>query len=153
MGDPQVVVSKAGVTFSQMITEISISRDVAAFLIKNVLPLLLLALVTYIAVWTPTGDLASRVSFGVTGILTGAVLLQEVTSSLSNVDYNVAIQWAYYAFILISTGVVLESLLGHRLVEAGKLTEAHRLDVAVRVLYPLTVVGIGFFYWYTFMRS
>jgi hypothetical protein len=32
--------------------------------------------------------------------------------------------------------VVLESLLGHRLVEAGKLTEAHRLDVAVRVLYP-----------------
>jgi len=153
MGDPQVAVSQAGLTFSQMITEIAISRDVGAFLIKNVLPLLLLALVTYIAVWTPTGDLASRISFGVTGILTGAVLLQEVTNSLSNVDYNVAIQWAYYAFILLSAGVVLESMLGHRLVEAGKLTEAHRLDVAVRVMYPLIVVGIGAYYWYAFMRT
>jgi hypothetical protein len=31
----------------------------------------------------------------VTGVLTGAVMLNSVTNSLPSVDYTVAIEWAY----------------------------------------------------------
>ncbi len=151
LGDPTVVdAATTTTTYSQFVTETTISRDVASFLVKNVLPLILLVLVTYIALWTPGSDLATRVSFGVTGILTGAVMLNDVTASLPNVDYSVAIQWAYYAFIALSALVVLEGIFSHKLNEDGSLNAARRLDVIARVIYPLGVLAIIFTYWAKF---
>lgn len=151
LGDPTVVdTATTTTTYSQFVTETMISRDVNSFLVKNVLPLLLLVLVTYIALWTPGSDLATRVSFGVTGILTGAVMLNDVTASLPNVDYSVAIQWAYYAFIALSALVVLEGIFSHKLNEDGSLNAARRLDVIARVIYPLGVLAIAFSYWAKF---
>ena len=151
LGDPTVVdAATTTTTYSQFVTETTISRDVASFLVKNVLPLILLVLVTYIALWTPGSDLATRVSFGVTGILTGAVMLNDVTASLPNVDYSVAIQWAYYAFIALSALVVLEGIFSHKLNEDGSLNAARRLDIIARVIYPLGVLAIIFTYWAKF---
>ena len=151
LGDPTVVdAATTTTTFSQFVTETTISRDVNSFLVKNVLPLLLLVLVTYIALWTPGDDLATRVSFGVTGILTGAVMLNDVTASLPNVDYAVAIQWAYYAFIALSALVVLEGIFSHRLNEEGSLNAARHLDLIARIVYPLGVLAIVFAYWARF---
>lgn len=151
LGDPTVVdAATTTTTYSQYVTQTTISRDVNSFLIKNVLPLLLLVMVTYIALWTPGSDLATRVSFGVTGILTGAVMLNEVTASLPNVDYSVAIQWAYYAFIALSALVVLEGIFSHKLNEDGSLNAARRLDITARILYPLGVLAIAFSYWAKF---
>ena len=75
LGDPYFVAGATGITYSQMVTATDISRDVTSFLIKNLLPLILLTSVTYIALWLPYKDATSRISFGVTGILTGAVML------------------------------------------------------------------------------
>ena len=151
LGDPTVVdAATTTTTYSQFVTETTISRDVNSFLVKNVLPLLLLVLVTYIALWTPGSDLATRVSFGVTGILTGAVMLNDVTASLPNVDYSVAIQWAYYAFIALSALVVLEGIFSHKFNEDGALNAARRLDVTARILYPLGVLAIALSYWAKF---
>jgi hypothetical protein len=74
---------------------IDITRDVSAFLVKNLLPLILLAIVVYISLWLPFKDHTARVSMAVTGVLTGAVMLNSVTNSLPSVDYTVAIEWAY----------------------------------------------------------
>jgi ABC-type branched-subunit amino acid transport system substrate-binding protein len=151
LGDPTVMdTATTTTTYSQFVTETTISRDVGSFLVKNVLPLLLLVLVTYIALWTPGDDLATRVSFGVTGILTGAVMLSEVTASLPNVDYSVAIQWAYYAFIALSALVVLEGIFAHKLNQDGSLNAARQLDIIARVIYPLGVALIVFTYWAKF---
>ena len=151
LGDPTVVdTATTTTTYSQFVTETTISRDVNSFLVKNVLPLILLVLVTYIALWTPGSDLATRVSFGVTGILTGAVMLNDVTASLPNVDYSVAIQWAYYAFIALSALVVLEGIFSHKLNEDGSLNAGRRLDAIARVLYPLGVLAIILTYWAKF---
>ena len=96
LGDPSIEAGLGGVTYSQAATQLQISRDVRSFLVKNVLPLALLGIVLYITLWMPYSDATSRISFGVTGILTGAVMLNSVTSSLPTVSYAVAIEWAYY---------------------------------------------------------
>jgi hypothetical protein len=70
--------------------------------VKYLLPLVLLTIVTYVSLWYPYKDATARISFGVTGILTGAVMLNSVTSSLPSVDDTVAIEWAYYAFITLA---------------------------------------------------
>ena len=109
-------------------------------------PLALLAMVTYVALWYPYKDATARISFGVTGILTGAVMLNSVTSSLPAVDYTVAIQWAYYAFILLSGLCILGALIGRQLTEKRQLSRVRTLDRVMRIGYPafIGVVVLGY---------
>lgn len=143
LGDPGAAVASGGLTYSQMVADTTVSRDVTSFLIKNLLPLILLALVTYVALRYPFEDAGTRVSFGITGILTGAVLLSGVTASLPSVDYTVAIEWAFYAFIVLSGLLVLGSLAGQRLVNRRQLSRARGLDRAMRIGYPLFIVAVA----------
>jgi len=150
LGDPSVVAGSQGITYSQMTTTTAVSRDVLSFLIKNLLPLVLLVIVTYVALWYPFEDANTRISFGVTGILTGAVLLQGVTASLPSVDYTVAIEWAFYAFIVLSGFLVLGSLFGQKLIERRQLSRARSLDRFLRIGYPVFVLGIAAGYFFLF---
>ncbi|MDI1290043.1 MAG: hypothetical protein PSX37_08880, partial [bacterium] len=99
-----------------------------------------------VSLWYPFKDAGSRISFGVTGILTGAVMLNSVTSSLPDVDYTVAIEWAYYAFILLSGLCIFGALLGRRYTEDRQLAKARNLDRVLRIGYPTFVLGIAIAY-------
>lgn len=150
MGDPTALVGDSGVTYSEFFSDVDISRDIPSFLIKNLLPLMLLVAVSYLALWLPFKELSSRISFGVTGILTGAVMLGSVTSSLPQVDYTVAIEWAFYVFIGLSVCSVLVTLLGRRLIEERRLAGARHLEIASRIVYPLVILCTVLVYWMKF---
>ena len=143
LGDPSIASDGRGITFSQMVTTNTISRDVFSFLIKNLLPLFLLTIVVYVSLWYPYKDATARISFGVTGILTGAVMLNSVTSSLPSVDYTVAIEWAYYAFIALSGLCIIGTLVGRRLTEQRQLSRVRILDRVLRIGYPLIVAAVA----------
>lgn len=149
LGD-RAVAASGGVTFSQMSSNVTISRDVLSFLAKNLLPLLLLTIVVYFSLWYPYKDAPARVTFGVTGILTGAVMLNSVTGSLPQVDYNVAIEWAYYAFILLAGICIVATLIGRHLTDTRQLARVRTLDRVMRIGYPLYVVGVFLAYWVAF---
>jgi ABC-type branched-subunit amino acid transport system substrate-binding protein len=142
LGDPTLEATSQGVTFSQLVTTTEISRDVPSFLAKNLLPIFLLTLVTYVSLWYPYKDATARISFGVTGILTGAVMLNSVTSSLPSVDYTVAIEWAYYAFLLLAGLCILSTLVGRQLTEDRQLAKVRTLDRVMRIGYPLYVGAV-----------
>ncbi|MFN8125460.1 MAG: ABC transporter substrate-binding protein [Candidatus Nanopelagicales bacterium] len=150
LGDPTLTKTEQGVTYSQLSASTAISRDVTSFLIKNLLPLILLTIVTYVSLWYPYKDATSRISFGVTGILTGAVMLNSVTNSLPSVDYTVAIEWAYYAFICLSGVCILSTLIGRHLTETRQLSRVRTLDRVMRVGYPVAVIAVAMTYWVTF---
>jgi hypothetical protein len=73
-------------------------------------------------------------------------LLNQVTSSLPSVGYTVAIEWAYYAFILMSVVCVLVALVGGRLHDRRKLTALATMDTTARIAYPLTALTIASIY-------
>ena len=146
LGDPSIATGAKGITYSQMVGDIAVSRDVRSFLIKNLLPLILLTLVVYVSLWYPYKDATARISFGVTGILTGAVMLNSVTSSLPSVDYTVAIEWAYYAFILLSGLCILGTLIGRQFTEERKLANARVLDRVMRIGYPVYIAAVAGLY-------
>ncbi len=150
LGDPTLTPTEQGVTFSQLSASTEITRDVGSFLVKNLLPLILLTIVTYVSLWYPYKDATSRISFGVTGILTGAVMLNSVTNSLPSVDYTVAIEWAYYAFIFLSGLCILSTLIGRHLTETRQLARVRNLDRVMRIGYPLAVLGVAITYWVMF---
>lgn len=142
LGDPSVAAGLGGVTYSQAVTQLEMSRDVRSFLIKNVLPLALLCIVLYITLWMPYKDATSRISFGVTGILTGAVMLNGVTSSLPTVSYTVAIEWAYYFFIALAAMTIIVTLVGRQWEESRRLADVRVLSVTARAVYPALVAAV-----------
>jgi hypothetical protein len=62
------------------------------------------------------------------------------------VDYTVAIQWAYYGFILLSGLCILGALIGRQLTESRELAKVRVLDRIMRIGYPAFIgaVVIGY---------
>lgn len=147
LGDPGVQEASQGIEFSQVGVDIAISRNVGQFLLKNLLPLALLLAITYISLFFSHEQTTERVSFGITGVLTGAVLLSTVVSVLPDVGYTVAIEWAFYAFILLSALCILVALIGGRFNEAKQISEMRTLDMVARVGYPILVGLVIVAYW------
>jgi ABC-type branched-subunit amino acid transport system substrate-binding protein len=147
LGDPEVKQASQGIEFSQVGVTIDISRNVAQFLLKNLLPLILLLAITYISLFFSHDQTTERVSFGITGVLTGAVLLSTVVSVLPDVGYTVAIEWAFYGFILLSAFCILVALIGGKLNEAKQISEMRALDLAARIGYPILVGAAVLGYW------
>lgn len=145
MGDPTAN-SARGVHFSLMASDITIERDIKPFLIKNLLPLALLVLVTYVSLYFPHSRTGARVSFGITGILTGAVMLNNVTNSLPDVGYTVAIEWLFYAFILLSACCIIIGLVGDYLWDQRNLVTLRRLDLFSHVFFITFVVSVVMVY-------
>ncbi|CAN5552856.1 ABC transporter substrate-binding protein [soil metagenome] len=142
--------SSNDVAYAQFVADVTIERNLRPFLIKNLLPLGLLVLVTYVSLFFQPSQMGARVSFGITGILTGAVLLTGVTGSLPDVGYTVAIEWGYYAFIFLSLTCMVLGLIGERLFHAKQMTALHRLVFASRVYYPLFVLAVAGVYYFAY---
>lgn len=152
LGDPRLDQTGSGLEHSELIATVLIERKVEQFLIKNLLPLAILVVITYISLFFSHTQTTERVSFGITGALTGAVLLSGVTGLLPDIGYTLAIEWAFYAFIVLSAGCILVALIGHRWQEAKQFTELRQLDTAARILYPLIVAVVVVAYWYHFFK-
>ncbi|MFI9816818.1 ABC transporter substrate-binding protein [Saccharothrix variisporea] len=142
LGEPTTGGAANGLYYSQYATEIVIARDLLPFLLKNLLPLVLLISVTYLSLFFKAADGAAPVSMGVTAILSTAVLLNNVTSQLPSVSYTVALEWGYYAFILLAATCVLIAMLRKRLVNRGRLETERRLATAARIAYPASILAV-----------
>ncbi len=132
----------SGIYYSQYAGEVEIARDTLPFLVKNLLPLVLLICVTYLSLFFSASDGGAPVSMGVTAILSTAVLLNNVTSQLPSVSYTVALEWGYYAFILLAATCVLVAMLRKRLAGTGHEVAERRLSKAARVGYPVYLLGV-----------
>ncbi|MGH2614010.1 MAG: ABC transporter substrate-binding protein [Thermomicrobiales bacterium] len=131
--------TQAFVQFSKFVTEITVQRDVRGFLLKNLMPLALLALVTYLSLYFSPDQAGARIGFAVTSILTAAVLLESVSGTL-DVGYTVAIEWGYFVYIALSAALVFINIAVERLYKEKRFAAVGRLDVFARALYP--VVGL-----------
>ncbi|MGB3328421.1 MAG: ABC transporter substrate-binding protein [Thermomicrobiales bacterium] len=138
------------VQYSEFRTVIDTRRDVNRFLIKNLLPLVLLTLVTYIAIWFPAEQAGARVGFAITALLSSAVMLNAIASQLPDIGYTVAIEWGYYVYIGLSAILVLLTIAVDRSYKAKRFARVRRLDIAIRTLYPLAILAAVLIYAWTY---
>ncbi|ONI80340.1 hypothetical protein ALI22I_44130 [Saccharothrix sp. ALI-22-I] len=142
LGDGSAAGTADGIYYSQYTGEVEIVRDTLPFLLKNLLPLVLLICVTYLSLFFKASDGTAPVSMGITAILSTAVLLNNVTSQLPSVSYTVALEWGYYAFILLAVGCVLVAMLRKRMASLQRDDAERRLSRAARVGYPVYLLGV-----------
>ncbi|KAA2257556.1 ABC transporter substrate-binding protein [Solihabitans fulvus] len=142
LGDGKATGTATGIYYSQYAGEIEIQRDVLPFLIKNLLPLVLLVCVAYLTLFFRASDSGAPVSMGVTAILSTAVLLNNVTSQLPSVSYIVALEWGYYAFILLAAMCVLVAMLRKRFASTKRDAAERALSRAARIGYPAFLLAV-----------
>lgn len=122
--------------------QIAFERDVRSFLIKNLLPLALLALVTYISLFFSPESAGTRIGFSITSILTTSVLLQSISGNLPDVGYTVAIEWGFYIYIGLSALLVLVNITIERWYKARRYAAVAQLDRIARVVYPVVILAV-----------
>jgi hypothetical protein len=122
--------------------QIAFQRDVRSFLIKNLLPLALLALVTYISLFFSPESAGTRIGFSITSILTTSVLLQSISSNLPEVGYTVAIEWGFYIYIGLSALLVLVNITIDRWYKARRYAAVAQLDRLARIVYPMVILVV-----------
>jgi ABC-type branched-subunit amino acid transport system substrate-binding protein len=122
--------------------QMAFQRDVRSFLIKNLLPLALLALVTYISLFFSPESAGTRIGFSITSILTTSVLLQSISSNLPEVGYTVAIEWGFYIYIGLSALLVLVNITIDRWYKARRFAAVAQLDRIARIAYPLVILAV-----------
>lgn len=150
LGDPEATDASGGVEFSVFTADVTITRDLGGFLLKNLLPLGLLAAITYVSLFFSHSQTGERVAFAVSAILTTAVLLTSVTGVLPQIGYTVAIEWGFYAFILLSAICIIFGLVGDWMYEQGRYQELRRLDIFSRLFYPAYIAVIVAVYVFRF---
>ena len=137
--------------FSTLQVDMDYARSVRSFLAKNLLPLTLLALVTYISLYFAPENAGTRIGFSVTSILTSSVLLQAVSSSLPEIGYTVAIEWGYYVYIALSAVLVMINIVIDRWYKRKRYVAVRRLEIAARVFYPVVILSVIAIYTLTFV--
>lgn len=140
------------VQYSEFQVIVDIGRDVRSFLVKNLLPLALLALVTYIAIWFPAEQAGARVSFAITALLSSSVMLINVSNQLPEIGYTVAIEWGYYAYLWMSAILILLTIAVDRSYKAKRFARVRKLDTFIRTAYPLAILMVVATYWWQFYR-
>ena len=140
LGDPSISSAAAAITYSQFVADTVIERDVRGFLTKNLLPLALLALVTYISLFFPADQAGAKVGFAVTAILTSAVMLDSISNHLPEIGYTVAIEWGFYVYIGLAAFLVIVNILIERFYKQKRLRTVKRLEVASRIIYPAVIL-------------
>jgi len=87
-----------------------------------------------------------RLTIAISAMLASAILLMALNNQLTDVGYTTAIEYGFYIFFCLCIYCVIAGLLTERFQQQKKSHLEARFNVAVRVTYPLIVMGV--FLWY-----
>ncbi len=140
LGSLTRIAARSGFELSGFLLTIDLERRSLTTLAKTLLPLLLMSLITFAALFFPPTLVAQKVTVTITGVLSGVVLLTTVNSQLGSIGYTVAVEYVFYAFFALSLMCVVSIPTAEMLRSAQRITTAHRLEWATRIVYALAVV-------------
>lgn len=142
LGHPQLVAARTPVQFSRYVADVTLTRDVASFLTKNLLALALQALILYTTLFFRHHMAGARIATAISSLLTSAVLLNTMSSQIPNINYPTAIEYGFLVIFVLCFVCVIVGVVGDRWHMAGKKAALRRLDRAAQVIYPLTVLVV-----------
>ncbi len=137
-GDDGAGQQQSGVEVNRLNSVVRIERDVFGFAVKNFLPLLCILIAILIGYVIAPTVIDSRISIGVTALLTTSVLYQKLASDLPTVTYITATDYVFFAFFGICVAFLLLSVVGY---ERAKRNASTKL--LNRGGFVLTILSLG----------
>jgi branched-chain amino acid transport system substrate-binding protein len=136
--------------FSGFNVVVGVKRKTLVFLVKTLLPLLLLVLVVYVTLYFPVSLTKERLMVAISAMLASAVLLTAINTQLTDVGYTTAIEYGFYAFFGLCLYCVIAGLITEKLHVRKNTQMAQRFDLAARITYPVITLGVFAFYYFRY---
>src|SRR5262249_22830124 len=141
LGEPGLSLTDTALEFSRVNAVIGIERRSSVFILKNLLPLMLLTLIIYATLYFPESVLKEQLTVPVAAVLAASVLLASINNQLGEIGYTVPIEYVFYLFFFLCVLCIVTALTEERLrIEGNKLT-AQRIHMAAHALFVTLTVG------------
>jgi branched-chain amino acid transport system substrate-binding protein len=139
-GDPDLFQSNAQVEYPGLSIRMTFQRKTLVFLSKNVLPLILLSLLTYCCLFFPYSMFVPRTMAPASALLSGIVLLLSFNNQLPEVGYTVAMEYVFYVYFCLCLLPILVTVIGTKLEKDGHKKAFKYLNIASWIVYPLILI-------------
>jgi branched-chain amino acid transport system substrate-binding protein len=139
-GDPDLVQSNAQIEYPGLSIRMTFQRKTLVFLSKNVLPLILLSLLTYCCLFFPYTMFVPRTMAPASALLSGIVLLLSFNNQLPEVGYTVAMEYVFYVYFCLCLFPILVTVIGTKLEKDGHKKAFRYLNIASWIVYPLILI-------------
>jgi hypothetical protein len=120
----------------------SVTREVGYYLLKMVLPMMLIVGMSWLVFWIEPTEGGTQISVAVTSMLTLIAYQFLVSGLLPPVSYMTRLDGFILAATLIVFALLIEVIVTARLAATDRLKLARRIDIACRVAFPLAFVSL-----------
>ena len=141
-GDPTF--RDAATSFARVTFTIHTARNYGAYLIKILIPLLIILVLAYLVFFVPAHDLDVAVGLTVTSILACIAFQLTVADDLPSIGYIVTSDRIFHLCYFLIMTAMAETVYTHNLEKSGRESAAARIEHWARFLYPALLI-VGFF--------
>jgi ABC-type branched-subunit amino acid transport system substrate-binding protein len=140
LGDPRLVGLERQRELSGFQSTVVLRRLTSATLLKNLLPLGLMTLIMFAALYFPATLVKEKVTVAITAALSGAVLLSSINGQLGGVGYTILVEYVFFVFFGLCLLSIVSVLAAERLRASNHGTAAARADQITRGVFAGTVI-------------
>jgi hypothetical protein len=139
LGDPRLAGLGAARELSGFNLSVELQRRALPTMIKSLLPLGLMTLMLYVALYIPARHLNSKVTVPVALALSAVVLLSSINGRFGDIGYVVAVEYSFYVFFGLSLLVLVVAIADEQMVAQGRAAAAARVTRVGSILFLLAV--------------
>ncbi|MCB9600193.1 MAG: hypothetical protein H6720_07530 [Sandaracinus sp.] len=130
-------------TVNRVSYEVRLVRPIETVALKLFLPLVIIALVAFVAFFLPADALDARSSIGVTALLSCFAFQYTIAESLPAVAYLTLADLLFLLAYVVSTAALVETIVVHALARQRSHERAVKVDLVSRFAFPLlTALGV-----------
>ena len=149
LGETRFFQGETEVNFSRMVLSLEIGRHLTSYSSTILLPMTILFTIGLLLFAVPIQELPPRLSGGILVLVTVSLLRARLSNDLPNIGYLVAIDYIFFALQIIMLFGILISVLTYWLLVSQRAIAASRINKLGATLYPLPVLGVGIYIWFT----
>jgi hypothetical protein len=123
--------------FARVTFTIEATRDSRSYLIKILIPLLIILMLAYLVFFVPARDLDVAVGLTVTSVLACIAFQLTVANDLPNIGYVVTSDRIFHLCYFLIMTAMAETVYTHNLEKRGLERTAARIEQWARYLYPV----------------
>ena len=150
IGDPRLFKTNDRTDYPGLSATVTIQRRPLIFLMKSLLPLLLLTLIPLMTLYFPQRLAKERPPVVVSALITSTILLVGSNNQLPEVGYTTALEYVFYIFFGLSLFSIVVGIIHDRLILKGHKLLAERLDRVAQSFYYLMMLVTVATYWFIF---
>lgn len=132
--------------YSRLTYGIVVKRSYLSFILKILIPNILLLVIAYLVFFIPSRELEVAVGCTVTSLLSSIALKLTIDSGLPKVGYTTYADQMFYLFYFLITSALVQTVFTYNLSKKGNIELENKLERMGRILYPvLLILGLFLF--------